>query len=138
MAWQIVVVKLTGESPLIQEPSDDQSIPLGTPDEVRRQISNCLPSVDWSDPRAGRVIPDDEGFTLTFKVRDKEIVTGFVIDVRGDSAAMPILIKVAKANGWQLYDCSASWIDLDNPSYAGWEGYDRLRRAHLNCKPQDD
>jgi hypothetical protein len=132
MAWQIVVLNLSGESPHIAEPTDDQAIPLGSADAVRRQISECFPSVNWDDPTQGRLVADDDAFTLTFGVVEREVVSGFVIDVRGGREAMSALVKLARATGWRLYDCSASWIDVDNPSYAGWEGYDRVRRNHTD------
>ena len=38
------------------------------------------------------------------------------------------VLRFAKPNGWSLLDCSTSeFLDPDNPSAEGWEGFQAFR-----------
>lgn len=130
MAWQVLAVNVSGDSPLVREPTDDQYHSLGTPDEVRRRIDAFFAHVDWSDRTSGHFIAEDHTFTLVFSSSGQGAMQSLMIDVRGGQESIPALVGFAKSNGWQLYDCSGGWLDLDHPSSDGWSGYDRLRRSH--------
>jgi hypothetical protein len=129
MAWQLLAMNIVGESPLVRQPDDDQYITLGDRDSVRARDSEFFPATDWSDPTSGHFIADDQGYSLTFNVLRKEPFLAMGIHVRGGHESIPALVKFAKSNGWQLFDCSGDWLNLDDPSIDGWRGYDRLRRS---------
>ena len=129
MAWHLLAMNIIGESPLIRQPADDEFVTLGDRDSVRAQVSESFPTTDWSDLTSGHFIAEDQSYSLTFNVLPKEPFLALGIDVRGGQESIPALVKFAKSNGWQLFDCSGDWLDLDDPSTDGWQGYEKLRRS---------
>ncbi len=127
MAWPLLAMNVVGESPLVRQPDEDQYLTLGDRDSVRARVSEFFPKTDWSDPTMGHFIADDQTYSLTFSVLPREPFLAMGIDVRGGQKSIPALVKFAKSNGWQLFDCSGDWLDLENPSVDGWRGYDQLR-----------
>jgi hypothetical protein len=136
MAWQLLAMNIAGESPLVRQPDNDQFLTLGDRDSVRARVSEFFPKTDWSDPASGHFIAHDQTCSLTFTVLPKEPFLALGIDVRGGPEAILVLVKFAKSDGWQLFDCSGDWLDLDYPSTSGWSGYDRLRRSSQDAPEQ--
>lgn len=136
MAWQLLAMKIAGESPLVRQPGEDQFVILGDRDSIRARVSEFFAATDWSDPTSGHFMADDQAYSLTFRVLPKEPFLALGIDVRGGQVSISALVRFAKSNGWQLFDCSGDWLDLDDPSTDGWRGYDRLRCSSSDSQVQ--
>jgi len=114
----------------------DRPLPLGTPEEVRAKISSYLANTDWTDPTWGVYMGD--GFSFEFSMRDEPQKLGFMIHVRGGGDAIAALLRFAVPNRWSLLDCSTGqWLDPDNPSHAGWEGFQAFRDRTLRQLEQN-
>jgi hypothetical protein len=116
--------------PMSKMTDADLLLSMGTPKEVRAKIGVYLPNVDWTDPTWG--IYRGDGFTFEFGMRDEPQKTGFMIHVRGGGDAISTLLQFAVPNRWSLLDCSTGeWLDPDEPSQAGWEGFQAFRDRNL-------
>jgi hypothetical protein len=116
--------------PMSQRTESDRLLNMGTPDEVRAKISAYLPNVDWADTTWGTYRGD--GFSFEFGMRDEPQKTGFMIHVRGGGDAIATLLQFAAPNRWSLLDCSTGeWLDPNEPSQAGWEGFQAFRDRNL-------
>ena len=129
MAWQVLVMNIRGKMPPTTE---DQCLPLGTADELRRRISESFPGTDWSGSASGHFIAEDQAFTIVFWFDGPEPRRSMMMDIRGGRESITAIARFAKLNGWQLFDCSGDWLNLDEPSDEGWSGYDALRRGHIS------
>ncbi len=77
---------------------------LGSAEEVRRKISACFPTIDWSDPAIG--IVDGEGFWFMFTMGEEETIESFMVCTRGGGIALGPLRGLASRWGWYLLDFS--------------------------------
>ena len=130
MAWDVIILHVCGKVPPINELTEETCLPLGTPNHMRERISERFPATDWSNSTHGHFVSEDQAFTIEFKINAKEPLRTVFMTIRGGQEAIPAITQFAKSNGWQLFDCSGGWLDLDDPSAEGWSGEDRLRRAH--------
>lgn len=138
MSWQVVVLNMAGGSPLPDEKvAEDRCLVLGTASEVRDRVTDSFPGTEWLSPSEGRFLPSDETFSIRFHMHGEEPVGSMMMDIRGGREAIPAITRFAKRNGWSLYDCSGTWLDLDQPSDEGWSGYNSLRQAHLAQKRRE-
>jgi len=59
-----------------------------------------------------------------------------MLHIYGRGNPLPIICKLCSDKGWYPYDTSyGKFIELDNPSDKGWEGYKEYREQifnHLN------
>jgi hypothetical protein len=127
MSWDVMIFNSEEPPPLNGEvPSDFTSISLGDADEVRARISKSLPEVDWSDPAWGQLIHSD--FIIEFNFQADGDVEGFLLHVRGGGNPLIPICKVCSENGWYPLDTSTGlFINVDDPSYQGWEGFQQYR-----------
>lgn len=138
MSWDVMVFDFGGNrKPLEEMTEDDRPRTIGSVADVRAKIDAHLPGVDWSDPTRGIYI--GEGFSFGFNVGDKPETEGFMVLVRGGGDAVASLLKFAVPNGWSLLDLSTSeWIDPNDPSHAGWEGFQAFRDRALERHRSDE
>lgn len=122
-----MVFDFGGDPPPIDQMGDeDRPRMMGTSNEVRSKIDAHLSGIDWSDPTWG--IYDGNGFSFEFSMREEEEKDGFMVHVRGGGDAIGALIQFAEPNKWSLLDCSTGeFIDPDDPSPEGWEGFQAFR-----------
>ena len=128
MSWDVLVCNYYGSPPkdMGNLPDDHKPDPLGSASTVRMSISQNLPGVDWSDPTYG--IYRGDGFTVEFPIRDQDPIDLLMLHVRGGGDCITALLQFAEPHKWSLFDCSTSeFIDPENPSQEGWEGFQRLR-----------
>ena len=125
MSWDVLVLNLGGKPPPGDAADADPVGPLGTAAQVRRRIAKHLPGVDWSD--SGGVYEGD-GFTIEFDVGDDDPIDQLMLQVRGGGDAIAALLRFVNPNGWALLDCATSeFLDPENPSAEGWEGFQAFR-----------
>ncbi|MCA9075999.1 MAG: hypothetical protein KDA93_13310, partial [Planctomycetaceae bacterium] len=105
---------------------------LGTVSEIQDMVNDSFSTTKWSDEQHGHYVAIDESFTMSFFISSENETQGMVIDVRGGRESIPAVVEFARKNDLQLFDCSATWMNLDDPSDEGWRGYDSLRRSALN------
>jgi hypothetical protein len=77
---------------------------LGSAEEVRRKISACFPTIDWSDPAIG--IVEGEGFWFMFTMGEEETIEFFMVCARGGGIAFGPLRGLASRWGWHMLDFS--------------------------------
>lgn len=127
MSWDVLIFNLRGAlpPPLDQQQEVDWG-PLGPAEEVRRQISSFLPGIDWSAPTWG--LYKGDGFSIEFNVGNDDPIDNMMLHVRGRGDVISAITRFASPLGWSVLDCSTSqFLDLDNPSHAGWEGFQAYR-----------
>jgi len=138
MSWDVMVFNYHGSPPKDFDdlPDDHKPDPLGPADEVRASVSKYLPGVDWSDPTWGDFV--GEGFSIEFNVGNDDPITDMMLHVRGGGDAISAILQFAKPNKWSLLDSSTGdFIDPDNPSQEGWEGFQAFRDKMLDTLEED-
>lgn len=126
MSWDVMVLNYGGKLSPDEMLDADPVGPLGPAAQVRRRIAKHLPGIDWSEPAWG--VFEGDGFTIEFNSGSDDPIDSMMLHVRGGGDAIAALLKFAKPNGWSLLDCSTSeFLDLENPSAEGWEGFQDFR-----------
>lgn len=127
MSWDVMVFNLGGKAPQdLDQLEETDLLPFGPADEVRQRISALLPGVDWSDPTWG--LYDGKGFSIEFSVGTDDPTTHMMLHVRGGGDAIAAITRFAKPLRWSALDCSTGeFLDYENPSQAGWEGFQVYR-----------
>lgn len=124
MSWDLMVFNFGGKTPPPMEQFEESAmLPLEKP---RERISSLLDGVDWSDPAWG--IYRGDGYKIGFNIGNDELITNIMLHVRGGGDAIAAIIHFAKPLGWSVLDCSTGdYLDLENPSQSGWEGFQAFR-----------
>ncbi|NLS95630.1 MAG: hypothetical protein GXX96_26145 [Planctomycetaceae bacterium] len=127
MSWDVMVFNTRGKKPPSVEQFEKSDYePLGPAAAVRERLSELLPGIDWSDTTWG--IYEGNGFSIEFNVGKDDPIGDMMLHVRGGGDAIPAIVTFARRMGWSALDCSTSeFLDLDNPSQAGWEGFQEFR-----------
>jgi hypothetical protein len=126
MSWDVVVFNVRGKTPSLEQFEQSDCEPLGPAAEVHQRISALLPGVDWSDPTWG--IYEGDGFSIEFNVGKDDPIESMMLHVRGGGDAIAAITRFARPQGWSALDCSTGeFLDLENPSQAGWEGFQAYR-----------
>lgn len=127
MSWDVMLFKPREDAPLtgvVLGAGDTE--PLGAAQAVREHISRQLGNVDWANPAWGAHAGD--GFSIEFNVGEDDPIQDVMLHVRGAGDALAAIVRVARPAGWSALDCSTNEVlDLDNPSRAGWEGFQAYR-----------
>jgi hypothetical protein len=112
--------------PPLDKLKESDLLPLGPAEEVRQRISALLAGVDWSDRTWG--LYDGDGFSIEFNFGKDDPIANMMLHVRGRGEAIAAIARFARTLGWSALDCSTSeFLDLDNPSQAGWEYFQAYR-----------
>jgi hypothetical protein len=127
MSWDVVLFNTRGRTPPpVEQFQESDCEPLGPATEVRTQIAKLLPGVDWSDEAWG--LFEGDGFSIEFNVGKNDPIGSMMLHVRGGGDAISAITAVARPLGWSALDCSTGeFLDLDNPSQKGWEGFQAFR-----------
>lgn len=138
MSWEVMIFNFGGASPPPLEQIQDGDLkPLGAAKDVRRRISELLPSVDWTDPTWG--IYGGDGFSIEFNVGKEDPITNMMLHVRGSGDAISTIMGFICLLGWWAFDCTTSeYLNPQNPSQAGWEGFQRYRDKILKHYRTED
>ena len=128
MSWDVMVFNYHGTPPAdmdeMAEAGDPD--PLGKAAAVRKAISKYLNGVDWTEPAWGVYM--GEGFSLEFNMGEGDPIESIMLHVRGGGDAIAALLQFSQPNNWSLFDCSTSeFINPEDPSSAGWEGFQEFR-----------
>ena len=130
MSWDVVVCNFQGSPPDSPEELPDELEPLGTAAAVRDSISKYLPGVNWTDARSGDY--SGEGFNIELSLDDDDPVETVMLSVHGGGDPLSAIMSFVLPNNWSLLDGSTgAFLDLDDPSQAGWEGFQEYRDAAL-------
>jgi hypothetical protein len=127
MSWDVMIFNTRGKNPpSIEQFQESDYDPLGPAASVREALSNLLPGIDWSDTTWG--IYQGAGFSIEFNVSKDDPIGTMMLHVRGAGDAISAIVAFARPSGWSALDCSTSdFINLDQPSQAGWEGFQAFR-----------
>ncbi|MGE3808440.1 MAG: hypothetical protein AB7K24_27570 [Gemmataceae bacterium] len=127
MSWDVMIFNAGGKTPPpLDKLEHSDLLALGPAEQVRQRISALLAGVDWSDPTWG--LYAEHGFSIEFNVGKNDPIANMMLHVRGGGDAIAAIARFAKPLGWTALDCSTSeFLDLDNPSQAGWEGFQAYR-----------
>lgn len=125
MSWDVAIVKIKGPFRTIAEVEEADYVPLGRPAAVRKAIRAAFPEAEWSSTDGA--VYCGEGFEIEFDLEGVTSANTVVLHVHGTGDPIRPLLKLAKDNGWLAVDCSTGeFIDPQNPSYDGWEGFKAL------------
>jgi hypothetical protein len=126
MSWDVIMFRIRGGLRSIEQIEESDFLPLGDAKEVRTAVSRVLPEVDWSGRPYGRYYGD--GFSIEVGVDDKDVIDSMMLHVFGGGGAVTMIARLASANGWAAFDCSAGeFIDPANPSDASWVHFQQVR-----------
>lgn len=127
MSWDVMIFNTRGSKPPpIEQFQEIHYEPLGPAAGVRQRLSNLLPGIDWSDTTWG--IYESGGLSIEFNVGKDDPIGDMMLHVRGVGDAIAAIVAIARPLGWSALDCSTSkFLDLDNPSQVGWEGFQAFR-----------
>ncbi len=125
MSWDVAIVKIRGEFRPIEEVEAEDYVPLGELADVRAAIRKTFPTAEWSTPDGALYLGPD--YEIEIGLDGVESESTVLLHVHGTGDPIPSLLKLSEANGWLLVDCTTSeFIDPENPSYEGWEGFKEL------------
>jgi hypothetical protein len=127
MSWDVVILNMRANTPsTLNHIEESDYAPLGPAAEVRQHVSLLLPGVDWSNPTWG--IYGEDGFSIEFNVGKEDPIESMMLHVRGSGDAIAAITRFAKPLGLSALDCSTGeFLDLENPSQAGWRGFQAYR-----------
>jgi hypothetical protein len=73
-------------------------------------------------------IYEGDGYSIEFNMGTADAIDTIMLHVRGGGNAIAALLQFAQPNNWSLFDCSTSeFLDPENPSSEGWEGFQEYR-----------
>ena len=128
MSWDVALVRIRGDFRPIAEVRAEDYLPLGDLQAVRSAIGSAFPAAEWSKPTWA--LYGGPGFGIEFSLGGVESAGSVLLHVHGTGDPIPSLLRLTKANGWLAVDCSTGeFIDPNNPSYEGWEGFKSLIRS---------
>jgi len=136
MSWDVLILNFHGAPPNdFQSMRDDQvPDPLGPADAVRDSIAKALPDFEWQG--TGWAHYRGDGFSIEFNFSDEDPIRSMMLHVRGSGDAVAAIMRFANPNNWSVLDLSTgSFMDPEDPSTEGWEGFQAFRekmRAQLN------
>lgn len=139
MSWDVMIFNFHGAPPKDWSlwPNDRDPDPLGPAEVVRQAITRTLPGVDWTDPVWGMYL--GEGFTFEFNTGKDDPIVCIMVHVRGGGDAIAALFQFAAPNQWSLFDCSTGeFLDPQEPSQAGWQGFQGYRDTIIASSKQTD
>jgi hypothetical protein len=138
MSWDVMIFNTRGKQPPpIAEFKESDCEPLGPAAVIRQQLSQLLPGIDWSDTTWG--IYDGDGFSIEFNAGEDDPIGDMMLHVRGGGDAIAAIVTFARPLGWSAFDCSeGEFLDLENPSQAGWEGFQAFRDKAIGQDREED
>ena len=138
MSWDLIVFKLTSTltNPETGEaifPDEWEPPEIGTPSQIRTQISEALPNVDWSDKSWGML--DGSDYSLEFNIGNETPITNFMIHARGN--ATPPIITLMSLTGWRIIDTvTGKWMhETSNPDEGREKFQSYMERVLKEPKP---
>ncbi|GMU24727.1 MAG: hypothetical protein AMXMBFR13_47990 [Phycisphaerae bacterium] len=114
---------------------------MGTWREIKTKLSACLPTIEWEAQEWGCALYREGGMHLELPQSLEDPVCCFTLRFRTGAGGdpIPVLTRLIKAYGWSLLDMSTgSFLDPDNPSYAGWEGFKGYCNRVISPARQND
>jgi hypothetical protein len=129
MSWDVMIFKIRGNPPpSIEKINESDTQPLGPAAEVRREISEALPGVDWSDPTWGTYSGSGNEFSIEFNVSNDDPVDNMMLHVRGSGDALSPIMAVVRPRAWAAFDCTTGeFLDPQNLSDRGWRAFQEFR-----------
>ena len=126
MSWDLYIQDWGDFNKLSEIPDDFKPLPIGTRAEIIEKIKQAEPLVDFNDESLGRL--DTSEFSIEFNMGEAEILNSFVLHVRGNELAVPVIgnildkLKLKAADGGEdsFFDINSSkenmsaWIQMRN------------------------
>ena len=124
-------MKVDGQPPPAEEFDGHTFLPMGSPDEVREQISAHLSGIDWSNPFWGNY--DTGNLSIEIDIGKDDPVVGVWLVVRGEGEPVPVIMQFVKPLGWLAFDqAAASFLDVDHPERSSWNNWQAYRDQVTN------
>jgi hypothetical protein len=127
MSWDLSVFGSESPPPRVDDmPKDWAGTPLGPAADVRAKLSAVFPELDWTNPTWGLL--EGPGFSFEFNMGREELLTGFMIHVRGSGDPVPWLMRMGDACTWYMLDTSTGeWMHHLRGPNEGWQGLQDFR-----------
>lgn len=125
MSWDVYVMDLPPSAERVADiPSDFEPAPLGQRTEIIAKIREVVPFADFSNPAWGHI--DTSEFAIEVNIGDEEVVSSFVLHVRGGDAAAGAVVAILDHLGLRAIETGAGEI-LDPATAADalrqWRAY---------------
>jgi hypothetical protein len=137
LSWDVLLYSADGTPESLRALEDavnsaDTGLPvIGEAPQLRRSISECAPSVDWSDPTWG--ILEGEGFSIEFNMGRENSIRDIMLHVRGAGDPISVIVAICKRLRCRALDTITSQcLDLATPSDKGWRDFQDYRDKVLN------
>lgn len=144
MPWKVLIVRNDTTYQNIDDVPTERRMPLGTRQHVIRQISSVFSGTQWDSDSWGTW--DSRNGSIEFGIPKHGEVESVMLNVRGDFPLIPLIVKLAKENGWQAADCmDGTFIDQSEHPEDGLAKWlddmnkliDALRNAPLHDSKPD-
>lgn len=89
MSWDLCVQDWGGVKRLSEIPDDFEPQAIGMRSDLIKQIKEVEPLVDFEDESLGELCTDQ--FTIEFNMGNEELVSAFMIHVRGNKLAISVI-----------------------------------------------
>jgi hypothetical protein len=126
MSWDAVIFNKTGLPASFENlPDGWKPAPIGTPKEVKTQISEVI-EVDWSSPSYGTLVAEE--FVIEFNLGKGPILDTIGLRVVGGGNPMPVLVGLCRSKDWALFDIRTSeLIKTDQQATKSWGQFTEWR-----------
>lgn len=106
MSWDIAVMDLPADAASVSDIAEDfDPEPLGERGALINKILEVAPTTDFSDPTWGDLTTPD--FTIEFNMGQADVVSGFMLHVRGGGDSIIGFISVLLEHlGLRAIDCA--------------------------------
>jgi len=95
--------------PAAELPDDWEGDVLGTPEEIRREISECIPEVTWSRPDLGVYAGRD--FRIEFDLGQDAPIRKLTVRARGGGQVLRPLARLVRRWRWYPYlESEREWV----------------------------
>lgn len=110
MSFDLILMKAdrTMDSP---EAAAAAGEPIGSVEEVLKQIQHVFPNADVSDP--GWVSCGGNGFLLEFNIGEESPVRMITLHIYGPDRAAGDIHRLCKRTGWRAAQSTERFIDLE-------------------------
>ncbi len=152
MSWDATIAK-TSDPKFIKPADEARFLPMGTALEVRNNLTTAAPSIEWSSASQGHAyvgslslefsflgkIEENESLaSMAKRPQDADEVGSIGVSARGAGDPLEVVISIAKANQWSVFDSQeGTWIDLNAPSKESWKDFTEFRDMVAQNLPGD-
>ena len=126
MSWNAIIFNKADLPASFENlPDGWKPVPIGTPEEVKAQISEVI-RVDWSGPSYGTLVTEE--FVVEFRLGKESVLDTVGLRVVGGGNPMPVLVGLCRSKNWALFDVQTSeLIKTEQEATESWGQFTEWR-----------